>query len=202
MKGYNINPFESLHKLSKSFGFTLLDVLVIVTIPYINIISSFFYLLSFKTEASSISKVCLYLTDLNKELYALSDSTLIKWKQSFLTKSLKLVIFAFCIKGIVLIFNIMAFLWALKNDIFSNVLMENDQKLLYPIAVVIHLYCCVYPSIAISADFVTCHILNEVGETFSLWNTLLKDIRYKGDRQLIRNGNKRDKKSHDGSSER
>ena len=59
---------EAKTKVMESHGYTLLDICVIYTIPYTTLMSSFFYFTSFKKAVTSISKVCSYLTSLNKEL--------------------------------------------------------------------------------------------------------------------------------------
>ena len=175
MKGTDSdNPFAAIEEYFKSIGFTRLDIFVFMSMPQINLVSSFLYLASFKKEATRISKVCVSLTDLNKTLWDLSDKTVIRVKQFRLKRSLKLVIFGICISIVIMTsFGVTMFI-VMQTEIFSKLSMSNVQTCLYLIDFVIYVYCATYPCITISADFIICHLVNEIGELFSKWNDILK----------------------------
>ena len=76
MKGeHTNNPLLASQKFWHSIGLSPLDILVVNGMPYINIISSMFYLKSFKNSVIGINKICQRLTHLNTELCHLLGNT-------------------------------------------------------------------------------------------------------------------------------
>lgn len=177
MKANNLdNLLEALQENYNRLGFTLLDIFVVIGMPFYNLISSIFYLASFRKEATRISKVCLHLTTLKKELYDLSDKEINKVKQSYSKRSLKLVVFGIFFAGVFWILVVAMFI-EIQEGLFNKLLVSNEDRFLYLVGLVIFPGCWIYPSIAISADFIICHLLDEIAETFSKWNSILKVYR-------------------------
>ena len=171
------NPIKVIGKSMKLFGFTPLDTVVFMSIPYINLVSSLFYFMSFKKEAARISKVCLCLTDLNKKLYELSDAAVAMPKQSPTKRALKLILLEACFVGFISISTVLGWLVMLKEGVFKHIGTSDVQTSIFLIVFGIGNFPYIYPCVAISADFMVCHLLKEVGETFSSLNTILKKHR-------------------------
>ena len=198
------NPFQAIQLYFNSLGFTLLDTLVILSSLCINTTSSIFYLTSFRKGANSISKVCLRLTDLRKELYDVSDRANIKPKQFHLKLSLKLVLFGIYLSGVVSMSFVIIILIILQERILGVVMLGSRlQKCPYLFVCGVFHCCGIYPCITISADFIICHILDVVGKEFSKWNVVLKLYRDKlTEKQMLSNCGSVQAKNVDYASER
>ena len=170
------NALEAVQQIYHRLGFTLLDISVVIGLPLINLMSSAFYLASFRKEATRISKVCLHLTTLKKELYDMSDKEINQVKQSYSKRSLKLVVFGISFAGVFWILSVAMFI-EIQEGLFNKLFVSSEDIFLYLVGLVIFPGCWIYPCIAISADFIICHLLDEIAETFSKWNSILKVYR-------------------------
>ena len=92
MKVYGeTNPIIGMKKYFTDFlGFTLLDILVLWSVPYTSMISCTIYLFSFKKISPSFSDVCGVLTSINKDIYESSDLVARSTKKSNINISIRM----------------------------------------------------------------------------------------------------------------
>ena len=169
------NPIIGMKKYFTEFlGFTVLDILVLWSCPYIGFISCTFYLFSFKKIYPSFSEVCGALTNINKDIYeSLKQGTENK-KRKNLSISTKLFILQLILAISISILHAMMFPMVLKDELFKKSPLSLTDEIFLTLSVIIQLLCWTYPPITISADMVVCHMLEETGETYLAWNTLLE----------------------------
>ena len=172
MKLDNSNNLIEITKqyMGKLWGFTVLDILVLMMIPYINLISNTFHLRSFKKTDKSISKICLELTDLNQELEEMLDPSLSMKKRPRIGISLKLFITEFILSFFTMICHCVAVAMMMQEEVIT---FTNIEKCIWMADCVIMTCCWVYPCVTISADLIVCQILEEMGKTYVSWNTIL-----------------------------
>ena len=180
---YNIHLFMELSQLSnpvevykeyftRILGFTTLDILVLTSMPYITWISTAFYLNSFKKMAANISHVCKFLTNLNKELHEAVHLQMTYKRNSKLRLSYKLFFFgAFC--SILILLTYLTSFYIVMEAVANEYPMSQAQKLTFSVSSIILAFCWIYPSMTMSADFIVCHILEETGDVYLIWNDLL-----------------------------
>lgn len=173
------NPFEAIMKFyRKIFGFTMLDVFVVLTIPYTNILSNTFYLRSFKNAALKFSNICVTLTNLNKELNESLD--LISSSEKKMPRmgiSLKIFISSSFIASIIILLQCVSMFMMLQGNIqdIIKVPITDGQRYIYFVNLFVCTLCWEYPCITISADLIICEILEKHGEIYLHWNEMLKE---------------------------
>ena len=169
------NPIIGMKKYFTDFlGFTVLDILVFWSVPYTSVISCTIYLFSFKNISPGFSDVCSALTSINKDIYQSSDLVAKSKKKSNLNISIKLSILEFILALSILILYAICFPMVLNDEIFTKSPLSIVDETIFIISVIIHTLCWCNPPITITADMVVCHMLEEMGETYLAWNTLLE----------------------------
>ena len=175
VRSNNLGSLFKRHKqYFKSVGFTSFDILVAFTLPFVNMLSTFIYFYSFKKHSQSISKICLKLTNINKELNNLFESKNMSSTCISFSRSVRLISSGIIIAVLIQITQLILWLIAIKDGIFSRILVSDGEKVIATIALLIYNGCWVYPCIAMSADLITCHLLQEIGKAFEKWNHILK----------------------------
>ena len=133
--------------------------------------------MSFKKCANDISKICLYLTHINKELNDVSLKIGSTLNENTQKKSLWFVTL-----GLILSFLVSSILPASWIDMLTQTILKYDtflnvEFITFCIAITIYHFLVIYPVNAISADFVVCHLLCELGQAFDKWRGLMKFIK-------------------------
>jgi hypothetical protein len=173
------NPLEAIANFfMQLFGYTALDLVVVMTIPYTIVVSNTFYLRSFKKVALRFSQICLNLTNLSKELNESVDlMSTGKKKRTHMRISLKLFFAGFLITFMVLIlWNIVYYMIIQDNlEELTNSHIADVQKYILMVNILVTSFCWAYPCITISADLIICEILEQTGEIYLHWNTILND---------------------------
>ena len=154
-------------------GFTAYDSIAVLSAPYTNMLATVFYLIAFKNNVSSINKICLKLTIANRSLHQLITENGISVKWSCLERSLRIVISGTAIT--MLIHVTQAVLFSISAD-FIHADTSTSEKCLIYFAFMIYNICWVYPCITMSADFITCHLMNEAKDAFEIWNKIFKHL--------------------------
>jgi len=153
---------------SEISGYSFLEAIVFASMPWVNVISNICYLVSFKTIDRSLSEICINSTHLNKQLYELSNKIMPKeYVRKQNTHKTLLVVELF-----------IGFLVCIPVCVSGYLpLHDNDctyyQKFLYMISYVTFTFSWIQPSIALSADFTICCILEEINHAYLKWNILL-----------------------------
>ena len=175
--GHLNNPLEVITKFyTEIFGYTLLDIFVIMTIPYTNIISNTFYLRSFKKVVTRFSQICIDLTNLNKELNESVDKMSTGRKTGTNMRiSIKLFLSGFFIALLVIILYCVPSATVIEKNLeeFTNSHITDVEKYIYMVNIIVFTCCWVYPCITISADLIICEILEQTGEMYLHWNKIL-----------------------------
>ena len=66
--------------------------------------------------------------------------------------------------------------YTLNYGVLTTSTTSKMEKFLISIALIICHLCWTYPCIAISADFVTCHLLDEIENCFKNWNKIVHHV--------------------------
>ena len=169
------NPIIGMKKYFTDFlGFTVLDILVLWSVPYTSMISCTIHLFSFKKIYPSFSDVCGVLTSINKDIYKSSDLVTRNKKKANLNISIKLFILELILALSILTLYSIILPMVLKDELFMKSPLSVVDETIFIISVIIHTLCWCNPPITITADMVVCHMLEEMGETYLAWNTLLE----------------------------
>ena len=175
VRSNNLGSFFNRHQqYFKSVGFTSFDILVAFTLPFVSILSTFLYFYSFRKHAQNISKISLNLTNINKEISNLFENQKISSTCISFSRSVRLISSGIIIAVLIQITELIIWFIAIQDGVLSTMLPTDAEKVIGTIAFLISNGCWVYPSIAMSADLITCHLLQEIGEAFEKWNTILK----------------------------
>ena len=193
----------------KVFGFTKLDVFISGTIQYVTFTSNTIHFVSFKKTANDLTRICLNLTNLNKEVYDLSEDNIDvqekkSGQRSKLSISIKLFILEFSIGCMILASYSGALLTALKEGMLLTGHLDYLEQYMFVAVCVTSWVYFVFPTVSMSADLVICDILENAGNTFMRWHDILsaynerllednieadKDISKPNNRKVIREKN-------------
>lgn len=168
------NPFLAFVKPLSATGLSALDLVIMVSMPFVNQIWATLYLVSFKKNAKDISKVCLYGTNINKELHSELAKINLIVNPSNHKKSTTLFVVGCIIVTIASASG--AIFWLLIVSKYDRIL--DAEIIAFCISSVIFNFCSNYPSIAVSADLLVCHLLCEVGHSFEKWRAIMKPMKY------------------------
>ena len=169
------NPILGMKKYFTEFlGFTVLDILAFWSCPYTSVISCSFYLFSFKKICPSFSEVCGVLANINKDMYESLNLGTENKKRQNLNISTKLFIQQLILAMSISILHAMMFPMVFKDELFKKSPLSLTDEIILTMSVIIQLLCWTYPPITATADIVVCHMLEETGETYLAWNTLLE----------------------------
>ena len=166
---------EAYHHYFRSIGFTAYDSIAFHTTYYMSILSTTFYLLAFRNNASSISKICLRLAKAKKSLHQLRSQNRISRNKTRCVNSIRILISGVMITVLVHAAQIVG-TYTLNYGVLTTSTTSKVEKCLISIALIICHLCWTYPSIAMSADFVTCHLLDEIENCFKNWDKIFKNI--------------------------
>ena len=173
------NLFRTIQKqFAKVFGFTKLDVFITGTIQYVTLTSNTIHFVSFKNLAKDLTKICLSLTNLNKDVYDLSEDNIKvqekkSWQRSKLSISIKLFIFEVSIGCMILASYSGALLSALNEGLLLTEHMEYLEQYMFVAVCVTAWVYFVFPTVSMSADLIICEILENAGNTFISWHDIL-----------------------------
>ena len=178
---------EAYHHYFRSIGFTAYDSIAFHTTYYMSILSTTFYLLAFRNNVSSINKICLRLTTVKKSLHQLMVQNRISKNKSRCVNSIRQIISGIMITVLVHASQVVG-TYTLDYRVLTTSTTSKIEKFLISMALIICHLCWTYPSIAMSADFVTCHLLNEIENCFKNWNNIFKRIGRKSSNSTQCNG--------------
>ena len=162
----------------KVFGFTKLDVFISGTIQYVTFTSNTIHFVSFKNTANDLTRICLNLTNLNKDVYDLSEDNIkIQEKKSGQRSkiyiSIKLFIFEFSIGCMILASYSGALLTALKEGMLLTGHLDYVEQYMFVAVCVTSWVYFVFPTVSMSADLIICELLENTGKTFMRWRDIL-----------------------------
>ena len=179
MKNQHVtNPVIAFLDIFISMGYSNLDIIVFTCMGFITQASNMMYLYSFRKGAGNISKICLHLTDLNRELF---DQLM---KINYMTnltshrQSLKCPAFG-CLLSILGSSMLTSFwLFMVINVLFKDTQVHIAEMLILGVVVFTTNVINGYSPMAISADVVVRHLLSEVGNAFVKWSRVLKFMQH------------------------
>ena len=173
------NLFRAIQKqFAKVFGFTKLDVFITGTMQYVTLTSNTIHFVSFKKSANDLTRICLNLTNLDKDVCDLSEDNIKvqsrkSWQQTKLPISIKLFIFEFAIGCMILASYSGALLSALEEGLLLTDHLDYLEQYIFVAACVTALLYFVFPTVSMSADLIICEILENTEKTFLRWHDIL-----------------------------
>ena len=170
---------DTFHHYFEGIGFTVYDSIMFHSTPYLNMISTIFYLYAFKNNFVKINKICTKLTVMNKSLNQLMNENGIPTKRTVHEKSTRVIVLGITFSILIQCTHVAIWSLALENGVLGSSATSMFEKYLVSIAFVIYNLCWTYPTIAMSADFIAYHILNEIKHCFESWNRIFKHVNKK-----------------------
>ena len=183
MKFNNTSNLFKIMEINKNvLGLSDMDMLVYQTLPFLNYISNFFYLLSMKKSVTGINKILHKLSKINEDLYritegpylnsVLSNDNTSTYKYSK-NSTLLVVIVVFAA----------AMMTACWSTFFINTYDMDKVKVYEIVGLVIAVLCSqltyIYPPMAGSADLLVIAMVLETKETFDKFNLIIRTTRKK-----------------------
>ena len=156
-----------------ALGYTALDIIIILWIPYVHLASTIFYTISFKNRTKEINQVCLEIIKVKTFLGDCFMEMNSKENKSNTRISLRLVVLAVLVALVTLLlygFSIYLTMGAIESAFY----ITRTQMWILVINNAIQSVCWIYPFMSISADLMTCHILEDMGNIYLNWNNVLK----------------------------
>ena len=170
----NKNVFETyITYLAESLGYSMLDTMIVTWIPLVCFTSTAFYMISFKNKAKEISKVCLEMSNVKGAVGELTIKQREPKQKSKMTFSDTMFLSMVLLSLLILILFIFSTCHSMDEFLSKYLSSSNSQLWLLKINIVIYSCCWVYPTISMSADILTCHILEEMGDLYLSWNKTL-----------------------------
>ena len=171
----NGNFFEVTHEyMTEALGFSILDIIIIMWLPCICSLSTTFYMISFKNKSKEISHICLRMTNMKEILDEYLFSSSLQKIESKMKISLTLFIIAILIPSVTVTFYCISQYLLIDQILVKSFPVSRSQIWIMSISNGISAFCWVYPMISISADMLTCHILEEMGDIYLTWNNVLE----------------------------
>ena len=183
MKFNNTTNLFKIIEINKNvLGLSDMDMLVYQTLPFLNYISNFCYLLSIKTLVTGINQILHILSKVNADLYRITEgpylnsvisndntSTYKYYKNSALL--------------VVIVFFAAAMMTACWSTFFINT-YDAEKVTVYEIvglvtAVLFSQLTYIYPPMAGSADLLVIAMVLETKETFDKFNLIIRNTRKK-----------------------
>ena len=169
----NGNPFTAMHAIFNRIGLSTLDMVVIFSVGVFNLLSNSLYLNSFRKGLAGINKISRYLTLVNEKLYGIRRGLNLtthqpKCRQAYVFLALVCAIPAFA-SGMLAVF------WyhALLNETPAQDISK-WEKVAFCFANPIFNIFLMYPPMAVSADFIVCHLLKETKGAFDHFTQMMK----------------------------
>ena len=185
------SPILAFIVMVEGAGMSTLDLVVMMTLPFVSGLFNLLYLSAFRKNHEGINKISGYLAHLNKQFHDASKypnltSYQSRRKQYYLPFFLLWLVTAFANASYV-----GAFFLILDNETYKHRLSE-VEKIIFCVLYMLYNFSMIYPPMAVSSDFVTCCLLTETKHSFDQFKEILK-LRSK----LPTNG--KDKKRSDNS---
>ena len=166
--------FEVAHKyITEALGFSILDIVIVMWMPFISSLSTTFYMLSFKNKSKEISQICLKMTNMKEILDEYLASSSLQNTKSKVKISLTLFIAAILFSSVTVTLYCASNYLLIDQVLLKFFPLSRSQVWIMCILMSISAFCWVYPMITLSADMVTCHILEELGYIYLTWNNVL-----------------------------
>ena len=170
----NRNVFETyITYMAESLGYSMLDTMIVMWIPSVCFTSTAFYMISFKNKAKEISKVCLEMSNVKEAVGELTVKSRDPKQKSKMTFSDTMFISMVLLSFLILILFIFSTCHSIDEFLSNYLSTSNSQLWLLKLSIVIYSCCWVYPTISMSADILTCHILKEMGDLYLSWSKAL-----------------------------
>ena len=170
----NANFFEATQNyITEALGFSILDIVIVMWLPCICSLSTTFYMFSFKNKSKEISQICLKMTNIKDILEEYLASFSLQTIKSKVKISLTLFIIAILFSSVTVTFYCISNYQLINQILVRFFPLSWIQIWLMTISMAISAFCWVYPMISISADMVTCHIMEEMGDIYLTWNNVL-----------------------------
>ena len=170
----NKNVFETyITYMAETLGYSMLDTMIVTWIPLVCFTSTTFYMISFQKQAEGISKVCLEMSNVKEAVGELTLKLREPKPKSKMTFSDTMLLSMVSLSLLILILFIFSTFQSMDEFLSNYLSSSNNQLLLLKLNIVIYSCCWVYPTISMSADILTCHILEEMGDLYLGWNKAL-----------------------------
>ena len=158
---------------SEALGYTNLDIFIVMWFPWVCLLSTIFYMVSFKKNIGNINQVCLKMTNIKKILSDYFPASMESKIKSKRTTSFGLFISALLASLLTLVLYCASIHSTIHKFLLSIVSLTPIQLWIFTINVIISSCCWIYPTVSMSADLVTCVILEDMGNIFQRWETVL-----------------------------
>ena len=168
------NPLHAMQQIMNAVGISNLDLAVMMVLPMLNKLSNTFFFFSFKKAVKGTNKISRYFSNIDGTLcgmMARSDSR----SQGSTNKNRKTY------ESLCLICLASAFVTGLVTACYSFLLFEKYSEsltkwemIMFVLANVALNYAYVYPSMAISAEFLTNFLLKEIKEAFDKFSEVIE----------------------------
>ena len=155
-----------------ALGYTVLDIIIILWIPYVHLASTIFYTISFKNRYKEINQVCLEMTKIKAFLGDCLMEMNFYENKSNTRISLRLFVIAVLVSLVTLLLYGFS-IYLTMETIGSAFYLTRTQMWMLVINNAIQSVCWIYPFMSISADLMACHILEEMGNIYLYWNNVL-----------------------------
>ena len=165
------SPSIAVEQFIKRTGISNLDAAILFWLPLVNLVSSTLYLNSFRRTQEGINKISRSLTHVAEELYSLVRKTKFTsyWPE-----------FKHACTFCALISIITCFGPAIFTVCFYNIFVNGNfnlstvHKISFCLSTFIFNISWIYPPMAISADFIVCHLLKETKHAFDKFKIMMK----------------------------
>lgn len=165
------NLWNAFKITTKGFGFSGLDMAVMVGNPFLSLASCCLYFLLFTNGHDKLSKICRLLTDVNEDMdkeWKCIDAISKTNFKSLFTNTL-LVGLITILSGVTLGSSYIAMFFSTSTDRLST-----SEKVLFCVFNLFTNPTLVYPTVSFSSDFIFSHIVFEVSVSYSKLKDYLK----------------------------
>ena len=183
MKFNNTNNLFKIMEINKNvLGLSNMDMLVYQTLPILNYISNFSYLLSMKKSVTGINKILHKLSKINEDLYRITDGPYLNSVLSNDNTSIYKYYKNSTLLVVIVVFAA-AMMSACWSTFFINTYEMEKVKVYEIVGLVIAVLCSqltyIYPPMAGSADLLVIAMVLETKETFDKFNLIIRATRKK-----------------------
>lgn len=183
MKFNNTTNLFKIVKINKNvLGLSDMDMLVYQTLPFLNYVSNFFYLLSIKKSVTGINKILHILSKINGDLYRITERPYLNSVVSNDSTSTYKYYKNSTILVVIVVFAA-AMMTACWSTFFINT-YDMEKVNVYEIVGLVTAVLCsqltyIYPPMAGSADLLVIAMVLETKETFDKFNLIIRNTRKK-----------------------
>ena len=171
------NIFMLMESNVKVLGLSIMDMLVLQSLPFVNYFSNFTYLYSFKKALKEINEILHQLSEINLTLFEIMETNNLKsaicnnsrLKSKHGKKSAILVLILWGSAG-----GLMTLCWFLFNisNNLQNVNVYEIIGLVFAISISVFTY--IYPPMACSAEFLVISLILETKEAFGKYHSIIQ----------------------------